>query len=329
MLRPTVVVNSTMAMPWISGVLAKLPGFDLLQRAVSERPTAVAVAVGATAATLGCFWLLTRRRRTTHRTSDDEAEDGGVLVTLGYSHFCELGRWALDKPASGVGIPYKELSYPLGVHAKIVPGYRRGIDRGRKTHVPVFVAQDGTVYASSAEIVEYAGWTFSDAQFKDLMIESLGPAVRRLGYYHLLTVKPWMVRDMNIDVSDSWLHAMLAVMLWYWYGIPKRIMRAMKISGDYDPETDVALVNDIFQQVEERLSGAQYLGANGEFGAEDLAFAALGAVGIWPDSLPFGNGVMAKYPLHLLPEAFRLQVERWRQTVAGQHIVKTFQLHRS
>ena len=39
-----------------------------------------------------------------------------VLVTIPYSHFCELARWALE----ATGIEFYELKCPVGVHVPIV-----------------------------------------------------------------------------------------------------------------------------------------------------------------------------------------------------------------
>ena len=88
------------------------------------------------------------------------------LVTIPYSHYCELSRWALEKGK----IEFEEIKYAPGYHAKAVGTLRRdrenrsessyvgqesGVHGGRRKYsVPLLCMPDGRILRDSWEILE-------------------------------------------------------------------------------------------------------------------------------------------------------------------------------
>ena len=85
------------------------------------------------------------------------------LVTIPYSHYCELGRWALDISQT----EYKEMKYMPGYHASVVGGLRKRKENRsnssfagqesshhggrRKYSVPLVAMPDGSILKDSWE----------------------------------------------------------------------------------------------------------------------------------------------------------------------------------
>ena len=55
------------------------------------------------------------------------------LVTIPYSHYCELGRWALEY----AGMEFREVKYAPGYHAKMVGELRK--DRANRSRAAMWV----------------------------------------------------------------------------------------------------------------------------------------------------------------------------------------------
>lgn len=248
----------------------------------------------------------------------------GRLICLQYSHFCELGRWALLKPANGKPrIPFREEDLPLGVHRRVVPQYKVG--EKDKSSMPIFVQPDGHVLQSSWEILEYAGYQI-DEPFRLLLAEKLGPAARRVAYHYILQ-RDGMLRDIQ-NASSLW-HSILFHGLWMFIDLPARLRYYLRIEDGYCPDEDVAIMKEVFEEVERRLSdGAEYLGENGEFGGADIAFASLGAVILWPDETLYADGRMSHYKLESMHEGLVTLAKQFRDTVAGRHVLKVYKEHR-
>lgn len=121
------------------------------------------------------------------------------LVTISFSHFCEKGRWALDRG----GIPYREEPHAPVVH--LLGTLPRG---GRST--PLLLLPDGRALKSSRELLHHV-----DAQRPGLLYprepalraevdalearfdDELGPATRRLAYHAIFganeSIEPMLV----------------------------------------------------------------------------------------------------------------------------------------
>ncbi len=119
------------------------------------------------------------------------------LITIRFSHYCEIARWALD--FSGIG--YNEVAYAVGCHFDPVGTLRASKDRraassypGTETNqhdgrlkfgVPLVCLKEGEILKDSWEVLKhYVGDPSADWIKKfDTM---LGPSVRRVMYCEIL-----------------------------------------------------------------------------------------------------------------------------------------------
>jgi glutathione S-transferase len=250
------------------------------------------------------------------------------LVTIGFSHYCEKARWALDR----AGLEYVEESHAPLFH---VPSVLRA---GGKRTVPVLV---DTVtrqrFADSTDIlvevdrrVPGAGLYPRDPalrratlELEELFDRDLGPAARRVGYYHLLHGGEAYARELIVSAATPWsrlaVHASYPV-------IARAIQRGLKIdAAGY--ERSMKKLEEVFGLVGETLEAAEREGRSwlvgDDFTAADLTFAALSIpVLATPDS-----GFTFPPATLLPPEASRL-AERLAATRAGAHALQTMATQR-
>ena len=213
----------------------------------------------------------------------------------------------------------------MGIHRGVVKAYREPGKDSTKT--PLYICPDGKVIPDSWSILSYAGWTI-DEPFRLLLSEKLGLASRRLAYYYLLQCGN-MLKE--IQEPSSWWHSIQFFFLWMTVDLPAIIRNKFHIndSDGYSPAADVAIVEEVFEEVERRLSiKGPYLGENGEFGGADIAFASLAAPVIWPDQSRYADGSFNRYPLAGMPQGLIDLATAFRRTVAGQHVQKVYAEHR-
>lgn len=120
------------------------------------------------------------------------------LITLSFSHYCELARWPMDIS----GIDYTEISYAIGCHGGPISQLRQnesqlssssypgeetaqGTER-RKTAVPLVCMPDGSTLNDSWKILNHYYPALSD-DWCEKFDRVLGPAVRRVLYHELLS----------------------------------------------------------------------------------------------------------------------------------------------
>lgn len=241
------------------------------------------------------------------------------FTTIPFSHYCGLARWALNRSA----IDFFEDKFAPGF--QLLPARLRG---GKRT-VPVLEFPGGKIQGSQAIAVwadaslptEKQLW--SQAQQKaqqellQLMDRGLGPATRRVAYGYLLEHK---------DFIDLHLRSQLPkgrAFRWKLFdgGVERLLRWALNINDEGVARSKLR-VQQIFQDVEQRLeeTGAYLAGPN--FGASDLAFAALAAPILVPkqdETLP---------DLSLCPDAFREYVESLQTTPAAKHAYRVWEQHR-
>lgn len=243
------------------------------------------------------------------------------LITIGFSHYCEKARWALDR----MGVKYTEDSHAPLAH------YPAALRASGQRTVPVLVTDDG-VFADSTDILRYVDPFLPEAarlfpeeedarrDVTDLVEtcdREIGPRVRRWVYAWLLgepeIVRPLIERSMT-DAEKRMSPILMPLVI-------AGIKRGLKISPELR-ESQFEKIKASFVALAPRLAGKKYL-AGDSFSAADLALAALSAPALGVENHP----VLHPDP-DALPAGMRAQIEELRETRAGQHVLTMYRDHR-
>lgn len=192
------------------------------------------------------------------------------LVTIPFSHFCEKARWALDR----AGVPYVEEAHAPMFHARATLKAT-----GRKSRTTPVLIDEGRVIADSTEILKHvaerhgAAWLYPSEEalaIEESLDKSFGPAVRALGYYHLLPHRAVAVRMLTGHVP-GWQAAIIRAT----FPVLRALLRKGLRLTDANAERSRQAIARTTDEVSARLSdGRPYLTGDA-FSAADLTFAAL------------------------------------------------------
>jgi glutathione S-transferase len=240
------------------------------------------------------------------------------LVTIPISHFCEKGRWALER----AGLDYREERHVQGIHR--IASRRAG---GRGT-VPVLVSDEG-VFGESEQILRHADARLeesdrlfpADGELGDDVVgisrrldAGLGPDGRRLMYAHMLPRKQEMLPVNNQGVP-AWEDRTFRL-LW---PVAKRWGERELGIGPTTFRDDEPRVLRAFDEIAERLAdGRPYL-CGERFTAADLTFACLAAA----VTVPPEYGVRLPQPEEL-PEPIAGDLRAFREHPAGAFALRLF-----
>ncbi|WP_437826794.1 glutathione S-transferase family protein [Sorangium sp. So ce1153] len=256
------------------------------------------------------------------------------LVTIPFSHFCEKARWALDR----AGVPYREEAYLPLAHA--LPSRRAG---GRRS-VPVFVSRAGAI-CDSTDVLRYADACVPaehalfpgepDARraeveaLEERFDRELGPAVRRIAYFHLLPDEEAMFSVMRGSLR-ALEGAGVAPPWWFgrgtfraYFPVVRAIMRRMMRVDAAGAERSLGKLRAVLDAVNERLRDGRPFLVGDRFSAADLTFAALAAPLTAPERHP------APFPpAGELPAGMRDLIEALRGEPAGAFVRRLYRDHR-
>ncbi|MBK7074758.1 MAG: glutathione S-transferase N-terminal domain-containing protein [Myxococcales bacterium] len=243
------------------------------------------------------------------------------LVTIPFSHYCEKARWALAR----AGVDFVEDGH-LPIYAYLA--LRRA---GAGRTVPALITSDGAVVADSTDILRWcdahgraAPLAPADlpaaAELEDDFDLHLGPAARRLGYFHLLPSKRGFAELLARGGVPGWQarSGRLARPV-----VVRLIKRGLRIDAAGAARSRV-VVDEAFAKVGALLAdGRRYL-CGDRFTAADLTFAALAAPVLMPDA--YATAYMPS-PANQ-PPSFRALVDELRATPAGAFGLRIYAEHR-
>jgi glutathione S-transferase len=244
-----------------------------------------------------------------------------VLVTIPISHYCEKARWALAR----ANIGHREEGHPPLFHLRATR--RAG---GRTT--PILRLPDRTI-TESTDILRWADERLAEGdrlfpadptlaaeveRWEDELDRTLGPAARRIAYFHLLD-EPATKRALA-----SGAPAVERRMLEVAFPVVRALMRRGLRIEPGRVARDIEKVQALFSKIESALSDGRRHLTGDRFTAADLTFAALAAPLVLPEGYggPRELGSVAETP-------YAAVVAGWRATVAGAFVLRLYQSERA
>lgn len=240
------------------------------------------------------------------------------LITIGFSHFCEKARWALDRTA----VEYREEDHVPLLH------WRASLGAGGGRTVPVLVTP-AAVLRESNEILRFADQQLPPerrlfpeeaalrAEVEQLVADfdrGLGPAARRFLYYHLMQRRE-VVAELLACTGPQWERRVVRRVYPLFVALMRR---GLKIDAK-GMERSRAKLMATLEAVEQRLADGRRFLVGDRFSAADLTYAALGAVLVVPPEYGFAvpERVGEVTPLAALAEEVRARP-------AGQFIARMY-----
>ena len=239
------------------------------------------------------------------------------LITIGFSHYCEKARWALDRGE----LPYREEDHVPLFH------WRGTVPAGGRT-VPMLVTPDG-VLRESTEIVEYVDEHLhrdrriipEDAKERAEVMtwvadfdRGLGPAVRRFIYFHLLQDREAAVEVLS-STGPTWERKLARRLFPV---LRAAIARGLKISPT-SAERSRQRIESTLAAVDARLADGRRFLVGERFSAADLTLAALACPLIQPPQAGFRFPARSRE----LP-GVAAAIATARASVAGQYVLRLY-----
>lgn len=256
------------------------------------------------------------------------------LITIAYSHYVERVRWVLD--LSPLREAYTEDAHPPGLAMFAV----HEVTGGAESSTPTLVLPDGEVIRDSNIILprlhelfptetDGLGWLYPEKRRADIegveqrLAEVLGAQIRQVAYTFLLDPKTWAKLSRaggpisrHTSKVEVWMFSLVS-------GPIGKTMKKLMRCYNNRLEASIAAIDEIFDELSERLKTCKYL-CGDTITAADITFAALG----YPAVFPAEHSPVDVIDLDEIPEKWRACVDRWRATAAGQHILFLYKEHR-
>jgi glutathione S-transferase len=238
------------------------------------------------------------------------------FISFQVSHYCEKVRWAMDR----TGFAYVEKCY-------LPPLHRLRTWPLGSTTVPLLVV-DAVVLNDSADILQYVD-SVAPAALKlypeapelrhevenwEAQFNRLGVATRQWAYFYALPDTD-LIKQAWCTGVPAWQKLLFPVT----FPLTRRLVYSMYKVNQADSAAAYQRIQQIFQQVSDRLvDGRPYLMGD-RLTAADISFASLAAPGIGP--VEYGGALPS---LAQLPEVMVEQIQALRDTIAGQYALRLY-----
>ena len=240
-----------------------------------------------------------------------------VVVALPYSPFCEKVFWAFDR-----------CKIAHGTRAVFQGFLPTTLIEFSAASVPI-VVDGGSVLKDSRDVLdslydEGHHWLYPSQSVREMEREfgdDFGKSVARIVYYHLFSTDEGGVllrRVWKVDVSP--LERLLCNPLYpacRW-----AMLSGMELPGGLPGFTST--VDEVFARVSGLLSDGRKYICGPQMTAADITFAALA----YPVVLPAEKAAVFVSWDDELPEGFRAEVQKRRQTLAGQFVLRLYKEER-
>ncbi|MCO4746603.1 MAG: glutathione S-transferase family protein [Proteobacteria bacterium] len=253
-----------------------------------------------------------------------------TLISLCFSHYVEKARWALDHAQQ----PYVEHSYmPVFSTAAVAWASRGRGGAGDKVSSrfssPYLITEDGTHIPESAAITCWADArsggslypTEEVAELERRFHDRVGPHARRIVYFYAFQDVEVLGKMAERNVSPMQARAFRAL----YPGVSRFIASQLKVD-EAGVERSKAVLEVEAAAVAERLSDGRPFLCGDQFTAADLTFSALFAPAVL---ISQEQGYGAHLPsLDEVPPGAQELMKRWRDSVAGRHVIRMYRDHR-
>jgi len=235
------------------------------------------------------------------------------LITIGFSHYCEKARWALDR----AGVPYVEESHVPLLH------WRSSYAAGGGRTVPVLVTPNDGTLRESTDILRWADGRgaalYPSAPEERAEVDrwvarfdtQVGPAARRIIYAVLLDGPPDFVNRLLRSTATPMERRILPLAAPL---VRRAIRRGLGVTPEGAARSRERL-ETIVTEVETLLLHGRHFLVGERFTAADLTFAALMAPLVQPAEQP-GERV----PEAETPQDVRSLVDAWRGRRVGEWV---------
>ena len=242
------------------------------------------------------------------------------LVTIPYSHYCEKARWALERGS---------VTYAEEMHAPLF-AWRGALGAGGRRTVPVLVTKDGVV-KESTDILRWVDahgrppepYFPPDLPEVENLVQMfdrrLGPATRRVGYFHALRSDPAYVEKLLTAEVPAWEARAVRIL----GSVLPRILRFGLKIDEAGVARSTTAIEAVFATVNERLADGRKTLTGDAFTAADLTFAALAGPVVMPPTYATRFGGAAR-----LPAPLAAIVDEMRVTRAGAFAMRVYEAYR-
>ena len=281
------------------------------------------------------------------------------LVTIGFSHYCEIATWCLKVK----GIPYTEHSYPTVQHilpaialrtgdkelrlsntsrvtevqvpnlskeeiAKKQTKEKRRERAARSTAVPVAIAPNGTVWTDSWDIASKTGLPPIDPMLKKLLDERLGVLSRQLSFHYMLQPHNdiYFNKLLTIHTGYIWKFLWWLFLSKYTKNIMIKIMKPFHVEAVNECRVELyKAISEIDTIISNKKTKFLY---SNEIGVSDIALASLMSVLVNPPQ--YCNSKYTSIFEELMQNDANLseEVERIRNTITGKYVMELYSNHR-
>ncbi|KAJ3038867.1 hypothetical protein HK097_003024 [Rhizophlyctis rosea] len=266
-----------------------------------------------------------RNTKQKHTKPNDSTDQPHILYTIPLSHYALLARWLLRLSKTPVTeVPLAPVYHSL---------YTLRNSKGKSRTVPQLLLPSGHLLTSSTEIISYVEekqgmeWLFPNEEARTMCDElgrDMGPALRAFLYVHFMGSKEGCGKLVGILGNRRYLSGWQAWLVRATFPAMRTVMiKSIDLDNPKTFQTSLSTIQSHITKLDAILATQPYL-AGQQLSAADITLACL--------CYPFVFGEESADLLDCtttpalddrgIPESLRTEVQWFRETRTGQHVVK-------